>query len=224
MCFSATASFTVAALLLPASVFSYWQAQKYDKNLRHLALIPLVFSIQQFIEGLLWLTQTTDINISGHLFALGFLFFSHLFWLIWIPYACFNIETDPYRKKLFVVFTIAGAIHGSLMYIPLLFNPDWLSYHIYNNSIGYHTTFFYDALIPNDIVRLLYAIIVLFPLFFSSEKSARTFGIVISISLFGAAALYMNTFVSVWCYFAAVISLYIVINTAQLKPQSTPIS
>src|SRR5438132_660362 len=52
MCFSAEASFTVAAILLPAGVYCTSVAVRKRPTGLPLAIIPLVFSLQQFAEGL----------------------------------------------------------------------------------------------------------------------------------------------------------------------------
>lgn len=220
MCFSATASFTAATLLIPAGFYCFKQALLFDRNQIFFASIPLVFGIQQSIEGMLWSSQGAFAGVDAHYFVLSFLFFSHLFWLIWIPYSCYNIEPDPFRKKMFGLFTLAGATHGGLMYLPLLFYPAWMSFEISDYGIIYHTHFLYDAYISNDILRLIYAVIVLAPLLFSSDKTARQFGVFIFISLFIAAVFYIQAFVSIWCYFAAVISFYIFVVSFKLKERA----
>ena len=54
MCFSASASFVAGALLFAGGV----AAVKFSENSRQLplAVIPLIFSFQQFMEGMLWLS------------------------------------------------------------------------------------------------------------------------------------------------------------------------
>ena len=54
MCFSATASFTAGVLLLGAGALTVRSARS-PRELP-LAAIPRLFSIQQLIEGVVWLT------------------------------------------------------------------------------------------------------------------------------------------------------------------------
>lgn len=73
MCFSATASFTSTALLIPAGLYACKLAKDTDLKCLPLALIPCFFGIQQGFEGVEWLAihhHQTDI---AHLTALGFL-------------------------------------------------------------------------------------------------------------------------------------------------------
>ncbi|WP_420856726.1 DUF6629 family protein [Sulfuriflexus mobilis] len=55
MCFSATASFTASALLLPVGVYCLHEARQAKKPYWLLAVMPLLFAIQQFLEGQRWL-------------------------------------------------------------------------------------------------------------------------------------------------------------------------
>lgn len=219
MCFSATASFTATALLVPAGVYCLKQAYQFDLKQRFVAWIPLIFGIQQAFEGFLWLAMEPGGSDYADTLALSFLFFSHFFWLLWIPYSSFSIESDPARKKVFYLLTIMGAVHGGLMFIPLLFHPEWLHFYLTQHSIAYQTQFFYDAFVSDQAVRITYALIILAPLLLSSEVYMRKFGVIIFLALIVAALFYSYAFVSVWCYMSAVVSLYILIASLRLRSQ-----
>ncbi len=55
MCFSAEASFGAATVITTIGVLSFKKAKGTD--LRLLAMIPVFFGIQQFSEGILWLSS-----------------------------------------------------------------------------------------------------------------------------------------------------------------------
>ena len=55
MCFSAEASFGITAILLPAGAYCVRSALQKNRALLTLAIIPVVFAIQQFCEGLVWI-------------------------------------------------------------------------------------------------------------------------------------------------------------------------
>lgn len=88
VCFSATVSFSVAAALHPAGISCARTANEIDPKWVPLAIYPLAFSIQQMIEGVLWLGIYTDYQIIIAGAARGFLFISHFFWLAWVPFFC----------------------------------------------------------------------------------------------------------------------------------------
>ncbi|MFY7803698.1 MAG: hypothetical protein ACOVQ7_09740, partial [Limnoraphis robusta] len=51
-----------------------------------------------------------------------------------------------------------------------------------------------------------YLFIIVIPFFLSSQNWLRCFGLIILISFLLAQAFYFITFVSVWCFFAAILS------------------
>ena len=55
MCFSATASFTTALVLIPVGVYCVNKATSLQKSYWLFALMPLMFGVQQFFEGVVWL-------------------------------------------------------------------------------------------------------------------------------------------------------------------------
>ena len=69
------------------------------------AAIPLLFGLQQLVEGLLWLSFRFDspqLNVAmTYLFAM----FSHVLWPIFVPFAIGLLEPVPWRRKT------AGRVH-----------------------------------------------------------------------------------------------------------------
>jgi hypothetical protein len=51
-----------------------------------------------------------------------------------------------------------------------------------------------------------YALIVLVPLLFSTLRELRLFGVLVALSIVVASLAYGYAFVSVWCFFAALLS------------------
>ena len=180
------------------------------------AAIPLAFGIQQFIEGLLWL----EIGLSGegaHLAGLGFIFFSHVFWLGWIPLASHAVEPDALRRKLFMGLALVGIITGVLMYVPLWLHTDWLVVEQVKHSIVYHLSFFFDGYMPDAFDETLYGLNVLAPLLLSSHLRIRIFGLLVMTLGVVAALFYSYAFISVWCFFAAILSIYLLYMILQLQ-------
>jgi len=75
MCFSATASFTAGATLSALGIATLTQIRSRRELL--LGSFPLLFAIQQFFEGLVWLTiEQTSLNTINSLLTYSFLFFA----------------------------------------------------------------------------------------------------------------------------------------------------
>ena len=77
MCFSANASFGAGIILAVISVASLKKVQ-YPTHI-YFAAIPLIFCIQQIIEGLLWLALTDPVYTSlEKVTTYSFLFFAQV--------------------------------------------------------------------------------------------------------------------------------------------------
>ena len=81
MCFSASASFTAAAVLVPIGIYGTHIARTTDqKAYAPLAMTPAFFGTQQFIEGLQWTAiDNGGLEPLGSITARGFLFFAYCF-------------------------------------------------------------------------------------------------------------------------------------------------
>jgi hypothetical protein len=89
--------------------------------------------------------------------------------------------------------------------------PGWLSVQVRQGSILYQIVQLYDAIIPQLGARIIYVIIVAAPLLFSSVTALPRLGFLLLASIIVSSLLFSYAFVSVWCFFAAIISLYIVV-------------
>jgi hypothetical protein len=167
--------------------------------------------VQQGFEGLVWealAAQNTSMVITS---ALGFHFFSHFLWLWWLPLCSYLIEPGKIRKKLFAGCTLLGAFAGALVYATMLMHSEWLSVSVREHSILYDFSVPYRSDIHIPITpMMLYGLLILLPLLASSHRRIKLFGVLVVISMALAAALYNKAFVSVWCFFAAALSLYLV--------------
>lgn len=211
MCFSATASFAAGALLVPVGLYTLGEASRRDKRLLAIASFPFLFGIQQSIEGALWIALDAGDPPGVHTAALGFLFFAYFLWPALVPYAALRAEILPARARLFAILAATGFLFGASLYLPLLVQPGWLEVSLSRGSILYEPVLIYDAMIPRSVVRAFYAAIVALPLLLCSERAIRGFGALILISVIGSAAIYAHAFVSVWCFFAALLSLAVVV-------------
>ncbi len=109
MCFSATASFVASAGLAAIGVASIRKVK--DKQQMPLASIPIIFAVQQFAEGLVWLSVTRDGWESiQYPASYAFLIVAQVIWPILFPTAFMFFEEDKVRKKLLKLLIIPGII------------------------------------------------------------------------------------------------------------------
>lgn len=131
------------------------------------------------------------------------------------------VETGRIRKRLFAGFALFGAFAGTLVYSFMLFHPEWMSVVIREHSIIYNFSVPYRSSIEIPVTpMMLYGLTIMVPLLFSSHRLIRIFGGLVALSMALASVAFNEAFVSVWCFFAAVLSLYIVYMIRQLVAES----
>jgi hypothetical protein len=211
MCFSASVSYSATAVLVTTGLYAVRQARRLPVPYWMWAAIPVFFGIQQAFEGLVW--QMLDAGDAGAAvpYALGFHFFSHFLWLWWLPLCSYLVEPGKIRKRVIGGCALFGAFAGTLVYSVMLFHPEWMSVAVRGHSIYYSFSVPYRSSIHLPITpAALYALTVLVPLLLSSHKQIRIFGVLVALSMLLASETYSAAYVSVWCFFAAVLSLYLV--------------
>src|SRR5674476_1678373 len=213
MCFSATVSYSAAAVLVTTGVYAVRQARRLPRPYLMWALVPVLFGLQQAFEGRVW--QEIDAgDVSAAVpFALGFHFFSHFLWLWWFPLCSYLVEPGQtskigkLRKRVIGGCAIFGAFAGTLVYSEMLFHSEWMSVAVREQSITYDFSFPYRSPIHLPITpAALYALTILVPLLFSSHRLITNFGVPVILSMVLASETYSYAYVSVWCFFAAMLS------------------
>ncbi len=192
MCFSAPASFIASGGLAALGGVSLVTARKEDKIL---AAIPLMFSVQQASEGVQWLY----LNSGSVSFVAGyyFLFFAFILWPIYVPTTVFIL--DKKERKILLGFIFLGIVISLYFIVVLLTQSLFISK--LNACVSYAFNFPFK-----DLVILLYLLAIVGPLFISSIKIFRWFGLTISVLGIIAWLFFAVTFTSVWCFFAAIVS------------------
>ena len=221
MCFSATASFTASALLLPAGVYAVRYAQRHDSRAISLAGIPIAFAIQQACEGMVSLSIHDTNPAETHQAALGFLAFAYWFWLFWSPWSVAQLESQPTIRRISQIFSLLGFVYGALLYLPLVLQSNWLTVQVAHHAIQYETRLIFDKWMSQQVDRCLYALIVVTPYFIASSNLIKILGGLVLSSAIVTDWMLNDVFVSVWCFCAAIISLYIVYVVSKISKSIT---
>lgn len=229
MCFSAPVSYGAATVLVPTGLYAIYQARRLRQPYFVMGLVPIFFGIQQAFEGRVWQLVEAGDSAGAIPFALVFHFFSHFLWLWWIPLSSYVVEESERRKRVFLGVGAFGFLAGGLVFLALLLNPDWMSVEVERHSLVYNVSSTYQAPVEVDIpipASALYGLIILVPLLFSSHRHIRIFGALVAASIALASAVYDYAFVSVWCFFAAALSIYFVFlirRLATVYDQESPL-
>jgi hypothetical protein len=211
MCFSATASFTAAAVLTPAGIYCIAASLRKRRETFLLSLVPAAFGIQQLSEGVVWHALEHGDSELAQQGALVYLFFALAFWPFWF---CFiSAMTDPRwpARPLFIILAIAASSWFWVLFCPLLAGGESLmTMKIVHHSIFYDITALpINQMFPRTVLRTLYFACVVLPMAFGSERIGWGPGLVLGAMVILCAVVYDYAFVSVWCFFAAWLSLYL---------------
>jgi hypothetical protein len=193
MCFSAPASFIASGGLIAVGGASLATAKK--KN-RILAAIPFLFGIQQGFEGIQWvyLGSGSVSLLAGY----GFLFFAFTVWPLYVPTCVFLL--DKSQRKILMWFVLLGTA-VSFYFLTMLATQDLVISEL-KSSISYT---FNSPL--KHIVNTAYLVAVFGPLLISSHKIFRWSGAAVFVLAIFAWLFFSLTFTSVWCFFAAIVSV-----------------
>jgi hypothetical protein len=213
MCFSATASFAGGVIISAIGVAVITKVHKPSQLL--FASIPLFFGLQQFTEGVLWLTiPNPDYAAIQKIATYIFLLMADVLWPALIPLAILMMESNSRKRKIIRILFITG-LSVSIYYACCL-----LFLNVTPQIMGYHIMYISDF--PKMIaipVFILYLIATLTPLFISSIERTHLMGILMFFSCLVTAIFFTQYLTSVWCFFAAIISgvIYWILSDAKKK-------
>ena len=203
MCFSATASFVAGTTLSTIGVATITRVKQRSEL--PFALIPLLFGIQQFIEGIIWLTFSHDAPLLKQTMTYIYSMFSHVLWPIYVPFAFRVLETTPWRRTAMLWFQVAGLAVGLYLLYFIVTRP------VIAEIVGHHIV--YDSphffIVP---VIVIYVAATCFTGTISSHTFVRLFGGLALLSFIATYFFAASALVSVWCFFAAVLSVLIYLH------------
>ena len=203
MCFSATASFVAGGSLSAIGVATISKAE--HRSELPFATIPVLFGIQQIVEGVIWLTFSNDAPALRHTMTYVYSVFSHVLWPIYVPFAIRFLEFTPWRRRALLAFQAMGILVGLYLLYSLVDRP--ITAQVVGNHIVYVTPHFY--LVP---VTVLYVVATCVSAFFSSHRFVSLFGALGFLFFVAAAVIHASALISIWCFFYAILSLLIYIH------------
>ncbi len=207
MCFSAEVSFTAAAILLPAGVAAVQRAYKTDRRYIPIASLPVLFGLQQALEGAVWTSAGNQDLVAQ--FSLAYMFFSWLAWPVWTPFSVYFLEPAR-RRPLFVILAILGGILGGTQYFPYFVHENWLVTKFLGRAISYGSKELFDFIIGRPATYMLYVSFVIGPLLLSSHSNIRIFGLLVFSVLIVTYIFFAYAYISVFCFGGGIMSLYLV--------------
>ena len=203
MCFSAAVNFTGSGVLATVGVATLAKV-KHRRELLF-ASLPTLFAIHQFIEGFVWLGLdgmlspkiTHNMGAAFMLYAQGILPFL-------LPLSVLLFEPNQKSRRRMVPFLIIGTLTALYILWALTAYPTQV--FIKGNSIVY-----INQATNNTSVAVLYVIATCGSLLFSKIKDMVIFGWANLAILLIVMAVKRYAFTSLWCAYAAVASVIILV-------------
>ena len=213
MCFSATANFVGSGVLGAVGVVTLTKVRHRRELL--FAALPTLFAVHQFIEGFVWLGLDGRMSPQvAHDAGAAFMLYAQGLLPALIPLSVVLFERTAKQRRRMLPFVILGV--GLTLYILWALAAFPTQVYVRSNSIVYinqATNYFW--------VAVLYVVATCGSLFFSENRDMVIFGAANLVILLITMAVKRYAFTSVWCAYAAVASLIILVyfwKSAGIRP------
>jgi hypothetical protein len=201
MCFSATASFVASGVIGAIGVATLRHVREPRTLL--FASVPLLFALHQFTEGWVWL------GLDGRIDKVALDHFTFLFMLyaqgilpLLMPAAVALMEPPGRRRGFILALTLIGALVFAWDITGLIVLPSRCV--IVQNSIAYR-----NHITGNFWISCLYILATCGALLLSSHRVVRWYGALNVVALTITEIVRQHAFASVWCFYAAIMSVMI---------------
>jgi hypothetical protein len=210
MCFSPQASFGAAAVLSVLGIAGLKKTGGSKKAL--IAAVPCIFAVQQALEGFVWLAigRSDYSSLAYSIPVYFYLFFATAFWPLYLPIILWYLEQNPTRKQWLLAPLAAGIAVAVVALINLCAGGP-----VTVSVVDHHIA--YEQVAPFAFSATVYYIGLIFYLvatsgafFISTIPYAPIMGVMIILALAAAQIWYYLAFGSVWCFLAAICSMFIV--------------
>ncbi|MCB1286641.1 MAG: hypothetical protein KDB47_02830 [Mycobacterium sp.] len=212
MCFSMTADVVVGTALVPVAAASL----KLVRNRREVlfAALPALFALHQFMEVAVWAGLDGDVSPGlAELAMRAYLFIAWPLLPTYVPLAVMLLEPPERARPRAAPFLALGLVVSAYLAYVVLFNPVEVIRH--PNGLEYATVVTHPM-----VWAVAYIVAVIGPPLLSGYRSIVVFGALNLVGLITVAIFYAQAFASLWCIFAAVSSVLILIH--MIRRRATP--
>jgi hypothetical protein len=217
MCFSPEADLIGGFIVSGVGI----DALRHVRHKRDIALaaLPVLFGVHQMIEAFVWWGLVDRVPATLEELA-TWVYLTIAFALpLLVPSAIMTFEPDQGRRLRVVPFVVLGGLVTAVLLIELYSGP--VTTEIVGRTIAYdvHLSF-------GGLLTALYVAATCGPLLLSSNLRVRVFGVLNLTAVTVLAWLTATRVISLWCAWAAVTSLVIVVHlrTADQPAAEAPIA
>ena len=201
MCFSASADFTSSIVLGAVGVATLREVK--DRRELLLAAMPCLFAIHEFIEGFVWLGLDGTLSQQvAHNAGAAFVLYAQGILPFLLPFSVFLIEPTKRQRRRMLGFVILGGLLALYLLWGLIAYPLYIS----DQS---HSVTYVNVITNTTLVAVLYVIATCGSLFFSGFRALAMLGWYNLAGLLVVMVVKRYAFTSVWCAYAAVVSVVI---------------
>jgi hypothetical protein len=202
MCFSATANFAGSAVLGTIGVATLAEVRNRREVL--LAAMPCLFALHQFTEGFVWLGLDRGMPLLAHDAGAAYVLYAQGLLPVLMPLSIFLIEPTRRKKQQMFGFLMLG----TLLALYILWGL--IAYPLQVSALA-HGIIYENVMTVTTPVAVLYVIATCGAMFFSGFRSLVLMGWANLIGLLIVMEVRRYEFTSLWCAYAAVVSVLIYI-------------
>jgi hypothetical protein len=202
VCFSATANFAGSAVLGTIGVATLAEVKHRREVL--LAAMPCLFALHQFTEGFVWLGLDRGMPLLAHDAGAAYVLYAQGLLPALMPLSIFLIEPTRRRQRLMFGFLALGTLLALYILWGLIAYPLYVAAEA-------HGIIYNNVMVVTTPVAVLYVIATCGAMFFSGFRSLVAMGWANLIGLLIVMEVRRYEFTSLWCAYAAVVSVLIYI-------------
>ena len=203
MCYSLEASINAGVGLAVVGAAMVHKALRSDRRMMGFACFPLVFSVHQFAEGVVWYSIAHPFQ-GDHAFRYIYTIIAFMVWPVLTPFAAAIAETTVARKRIWTAMCGFGMALALYLAVKLI-GADGIDVSIVKHSIAYDPQFERPPL----VVDIVYLILTVVPIVSLDNKALKLFGATVFLTFVYSILQNRAAWYSVWCMSAAVFSLII---------------
>jgi hypothetical protein len=201
MCFSPEADFTASVLVGAVGVETLRRVRARRELI--VGALPLLFALHQFTEGFVWLGLRGE--VSGGLGRTAtdiYVIYAYAVLPVIVPLGLYLIEPSSRRRRWVLPFVALGLFVGGYMLWQVT------QYPIYAQEQASCINYVSNTPLETQ-AAVAYVIATCAPALLSSRRYLRWFGVVNLVGVAIAFSVREAEFTSVWCVYAALVSVLI---------------
>ena len=220
VCFSPEADALVGGIVIGIGVDALRHVRRPEQIA--LASLPLLFGLHQLTEALVWWGLRGDVATSvEHVAVWVYLLFAFAALPILVPLAVGLIERVSARRRAVLVFGVLGVAVASALTVAMFRGP--IHAAIGDRSVVYTV----GSVSHGGQLTALYVVATCGALLASSYRDIELLGVLNLIAIPVLMWLTISGFVSLWCFWAAIVSVVIALHLrraagTQLRPADDP--